>query len=446
MRYIPNSPDERADMLRTIGLDSVEQLFQAIPESLRRRESLNLPPAQSEIELLKFLNALASRNATTESHLVFLGAGAYHHYRPAHIDALISRSEFLTSYTPYQPEITQGTLQAIFEYQTMICQLTGLEVANASLYDGSTALAEAVLMAHRVTNRRRVLLGATIHPEYQAVVRGYTQTLGLELETIPYDPASGQLALNSVKLDESVAAVVAQSPNFFGVLEDLEAASQAAHQVKSLMIDVVAEPISLGLVRSPGDQGVDIVAGEGQSFGVPVSFGGPYLGLFATRQEYVRQMPGRLAGQAFDHDGRRGFVLTMSTREQHIRREKATSNICTNQGLIMLMATIYLATMGRQGLKELAWQNVQKSAYALNQIAALKGYESRFSGPRFNEFVVRTRRPVEETLARLREKRIIGGLALGRSYPELSDSLLVCVTEMTTRQEIDEFVRQLSEM
>ncbi|MBI3952101.1 MAG: aminomethyl-transferring glycine dehydrogenase subunit GcvPA [Acidobacteria bacterium] len=446
MRYIPSSPEERAEMLRLIGAESVEQLFHTIPEPLRLKEPLNLPRPQSEVELLRFLQNLTSGNATTESHSVFLGAGAYYHYRPTHIDALISRAEFLTSYTPYQPEVSQGTLQAIFEYQTMICQLTGMEVANASLYDGSTALAEAVLMAERLTHRKRILMAASVHPEYQEVVRCYTQTLGLKLETLRYDSVSGQLDLNSLAVDDSVAAVVVQSPNFFGHIEDLEAASGAAHRAKALMVTVVVEPISLGLLRSPGEQGADIVAGEGQSFGVPVSFGGPYLGLFATQKEYVRQMPGRLAGQAFDHEGRRGFVLTMSTREQHIRREKATSNICTNQGLIMLMATIYLATMGPQGLSELAAQNVQKAAYAASRIAALEGYECRFRGPRFNEFVIKTRRPVGETLARLQEKKILGGLALSRFYPELSDCMLVCVTELNSRQEIDQYVTQLADL
>jgi len=445
MRYIPNSPDERAEMLQTIGLESIDQLFHAIPEPLKLREPLKLPPAQSELEILSWLGDLAARNATTENHRVFLGAGAYHHYRPSVIDALISRSEFSTAYTPYQPEIAQGTLQAIFEYQTLICQLTGMEVANASLYDGSTALAEAVLMAERITHRRKIRMAASVHPEYQAVVRSYTRTLGLELETIPYDGVSGQLDRASLSVDESVAAVVVQSPNFFGCIEDLKTVAGAAHEFQALLIAVVAEPISLGILRSPGEQGADIVVGEGQSFGVPVSFGGPYLGLFATRQEFLRQMPGRLAGQAFDQEGRRGFVLTLSTREQHIRREKATSNICTNQGLIMLMATIYLATMGPQGLKEVAWQNVQKAAYAAHRIGALDGYHCRFSGPRFHEFVLKTKRPVQETLTRLRAKNIIGGLPLGRFYPELNDCLLVCVTEVNTRGEIDEYVSQLAD-
>jgi glycine dehydrogenase subunit 1 len=446
MRYIPSSPDERAEMLQAIGLESIDQLFQVIPEPLRLREPLNLLPPQSEIEVLKRLGDLAARNATPETHGVFLGAGAYHHWRPSLIDALISRSEFSTAYTPYQPEVAQGTLQAIFEYQTMICQLTGMDVANASLYDGSTALAEAILMAERITRRKKILMAASVHPEYQAVTRSYTKTLGLELEAIPYHSTTGQLDLASAAVDESVAAVVVQSPNFFGCLENIEAAAQAAHRTKALLIAVVTEAISLGCCRSPGEQGADIVAGEGQSLGVPVSFGGPYLGVFATRQEYLRQMPGRLVGQAYDHQGRRGFVLTLSTREQHIRRERATSNICTNQGLIMLMATIYLATMGPRGLREVAWQNVQKSAYAARRIAALNGYECRFSGPRFNEFVVKTRRPVQDTLAHLRQKNIVGGLPLSGFYPELTDCLLVCVTEMNTRAEIDDLVNQLDQL
>lgn len=446
MRYIPSSPDERAAMLRDIGATSIDDLFRAIPPSLRRRVPLRLPPPQSEMELLQTMQALASRNATAETHAVFLGAGAYRHYRPAHIDALISRSEFYTAYTPYQPEIAQGTLQAIFEYQTMLCQLTGMEVANASMYDGSTALAEAVLMAARLTHRHKILMAETVHPEYREVVRTYIQTLGLQLQTVPYERTSGQLDSRALTVDESVGAVVVQSPNFFGGIEDLQRAAEAAHRVGALMIAVVVEPISLGVLRSPGEQGADIVVGEGQSLGVPLSFGGPYLGLFATRQKYVRQMPGRLAGQAFDNRGRRGFVLTLATREQHIRREKATSNICTNQGLAMLMATIYLATMGPQGLREVAIQNVQKAAYAARRIAALNGYACRFSGPRFNEFVIRTRRPVSETLARLRERHILGGVSLERWYPELDDCVLLCVTEMNSRQEIDRLVDALAEL
>lgn len=446
MRYIPTSPKEQAEMLAAIGLQSIDQLFSTVPESLRLKEPLNLPPAHSEIELLRRLTLMAARNATSETFSMFLGAGAYHHYRPSHIDALITRSEFLTSYTPYQPEISQGTLQAIFEYQTLVCQLTGMEVANASLYDGSTAVTEAILMAHRLTRRRRVLVGASVHPEYRQVAQALTQTLGLEIELIPYEPTTGQLDISAVTLDASVAAVVVQSPNFFGVLEDLEAIGQAIHQVNGLLVSAVTEPISLGLIRTPGEQGSDIVAGEGQSLGIPLSFGGPYLGLFATRQEFIRQMPGRLAGQAYDQQGRRGFVLTLSTREQHIRREKATSNICTNQGLMMLIATIWMASLGRQGMKDIAWQNVQKAGYAAQRIAALDGYERRFTGPCFNEFVIRTRRPVSHTLARLQEHRIIGGFPLGRFYPELSDCLLVCVTEMNQREEIDQFVNRLEEL
>jgi glycine dehydrogenase subunit 1 len=446
MRYIPSSPDERAEMLREIGLETVAHLFRSIPGPLRLREPLDLPPPQSEADLLRYLRELAARNATPGTHAIFLGAGAYHHFIPAHIDTLISRSEFYTSYTPYQPEISQGTLQAIFEYQTMICQITGMDVANASLYDGSTAMAEAILMAARVTGRPKMLLAASTHPHYREVARTYTRTLGIDLSPLDYDPTTGGVDPRSVQVDDSVAAVVVQSPNFFGCVEDIEPFARAAHAAGALMVVVITEPISLGLLQSPGAAGADIVAGEGQSFGIPISFGGPYLGLFATREKFLRQMPGRLAGQAFDQHGRRGFVLTLSTREQHIRREKATSNICTNQGLFMLMATIYLATMGRRGLQEVARQNLQKAAYAADQIARLKGYQLRFTGPRFNEFVVKTRRPVAETLEHLQQKKIVGGLALDRFHPELTDCLLVCLTEMMPRAEIDRFVAALDEL
>jgi glycine dehydrogenase subunit 1 len=446
MRYIPSSPDERAEMLRQIGLETTDQLFRAVPESLKLTGPLDLPPPQSEADLLRYLRGLAARNAVPGAYAAFLGAGAYHHFIPSHVDALISRSEFYTSYTPYQPEISQGTLQAIFEYQTMICQLTGMDVANASLYDGSTALAEAVLMAARLTRRQKVLVAASVHPEYREVARTYTKTLDIELSPVAYDSATGGVDPRALRVDDSVAAVVVQSPNFFGTVEDVNPLAQAAQAAGALMVVVVGEPISLGLLQSPGAAGADIVAGEGQSFGVPVSFGGPYLGLFATREKFIRQMPGRLAGQAFDQEGRRGFVLTLSTREQHIRREKATSNICTNQGLIMLMATIYLATMGRRGLQEVAQQNVQKAAYAADHIARLKGYQLRFAGPRFNEFVVKTRRPAEETLKQLQQQNIIGGLALGPFYPELKDCVLMCVTETTARADIDRLVSALAEL
>jgi len=440
MRYIPTSPAERISMLREIGCERIEDLFDQVPESLRMDGQIGIGHPMSEPELIEFFNGLASRNGTGAQF--FLGAGAYSHFIPVIIDSLISRSEFLTAYTPYQPELSQGTLQYTFEFQTMICQLTGMDVANASLYDGSTAVAEAVLMADRVTRRNKYLIAESVHPQYREVVAAYTKNLGV---TVDYIPLSETGAINPRRLvvDDRTAAVVVQSPNFFGCIEDLKSIASAAHQAGALLIVAVAEPLSLGILKPPGHCGADIVVGEGQGFGIPLSYGGPYLGLFATLEKYVRQMPGRLAGEAFDHDGNRGYVLTLSTREQHIRREKATSNICTNQGLFALMATIYLATMGRRGLQEVARQNLQKSHYAASRIASLEGYQLRHQAPFFNEFVVNTRVPAADVVERLIQKDIVAGLPLDGYYPDMRNSLLVCVTETAKREAIDKFVAEL---
>ncbi|GBC78293.1 putative glycine dehydrogenase (decarboxylating) subunit 1 [bacterium HR08] len=446
MRYIPNSPEERAEMLRAIGCTTIEDLFRPIPEKFRLREPLRLPSARSEAELLAFFRELAARNAAATEYAVFLGAGAYHHFIPSVVEALISRAEFFTVYTPYQPEIAQGTLQALFEYQTLICQLTGMEVANASLYDGSTALAEAVLMAERLTHRREILMARSVHPEYREVVRTYTRTLGLSVRLMDYDPETGGLQARAVTPSAETAAVIVQSPNFFGVIEDLEAIAARAHEVGALCIVVITEPISLGLLRPPGELGADIVVGEGQSFGIPISFGGPYLGVFATRERFVRQMPGRIVGQTFDSRGRRGFVMTLATREQYIRREKATSNICTSQELCAIMATIYLSTMGPRGLRDVAEQNAQKAAYLAREIARQSGFRLRFCGSHFNEFVVHSEHPVALVLEKLRERKILGGLPLERYYPELRECFLVCVTEVIPRSAIETYLRVLDEL
>lgn len=444
MRYIPNSPDERQEMLRAVGLEAIENLFDSIPGELLLKEPVKTPAALSEIELLSRFEALAARNAAAQRPS-FLGAGAYTHYAPTIIDHLISRSEFFTSYTPYQPEISQGTLQAIFEFQTMVCQLTGMEVANASMYDGSTALAEAVLMAERVTRRRRAIVSAATHPEYLQVVETYVTHAGIDLVRADFDDATGQTPLSvAAALDDQTAALVIQSPNFFGSIEDVQALAARAHAAGALLILAVTESASLGLLRSPGACGADIVVAEGQSLGVPVSFGGPYLGLFATREKYARQIPGRLVGQATDKEGRRGFVLTLATREQHIRREKATSNICTNEGLIALAATIYMTTMGRRGLQEIAAHCAQKAAYAARRIAEIAGFSLPYSAPRFNEFVVRAPMNAEELLWRLAdEHNITGGLPLSRYFPDRLNDILVCVTEVNRRSEIDALVNGL---
>ena len=445
MRYIPNAPEERAEMLHQIGLSSAAELFDSIPKDLRLSRNLNTTAALSEIELLAGFEQMAERNQGAR-RISFLGAGAYSHYIPTIVDHIISRSEFFTAYTPYQPEISQGTLQVIFEFQTLVCQLTGMDVANASMYDGSTALAEAVLMAERVTKRSKVVACGAIHPEYLEVVTTYVQHAGIELLRADPDSKTGQTSIASVEklLDDKTAALVVQSPNFFGCIEDVAALAERAHAAGALLVVAVTEAISLGLLKSPGACGADIVVAEGQSFGVPLSFGGPYVGLFATRDKYARQIPGRLVGEAYDKEGRRGFVLTLATREQHIRREKATSNICTNEGLIALAATVYLETMGRRGLQEVAQQCVQKTAYAVQQIAAINGYSIPFSAPRFNEFVVRAPVPAKELLARLAtERNIIGGLRLSRYFKDRPNDFLVCVTEMNSRADIDALVEGL---
>src|SRR5580765_6659231 len=376
-------------MLKQIGVASIENLFASIPEQLRLRQPLDVPAAMSELELLRRFDELGARNRAAR-RISFLGAGAYSHYVPTIVDHLISRSEFFTAYTPYQPEISQGTLQTIFEFQTLVCQLTGMDLANASMYDGSTAMAEAVLMAERVTKRSKVVVSAAIHPQYLEVAHTYVQHAGIDLQYASVDENSGQTPPSMFdSIDDKTAAIVIQSPNFFGCIEDVAALADKAHAVGALLIVAVTEAMSFGLLRSPGACGADIVVAEGQSFGVPLSFGGPYVGLFATRDKFARQIPGRLVGEAYDKNGRRGFVLTLATREQHIRREKATSNICTNEGLIALAATIYLETMGRRGVQDVANQCAQKAHYTAREIEKLEGFSLPFSAPFFNEFVVR---------------------------------------------------------
>jgi glycine dehydrogenase subunit 1 len=434
-------------MLQRIGLNSAEQLFDSIPADLQLRQHLDVPGAVSEMELLATFEAMAARNNAARRPS-FLGAGAYSHYSPTVVDHLIQRSEFFTAYTPYQPEISQGTLQVIFEFQTLVCQLTGMDVANASMYDGSTALAEAVLMAERVTRRSKVAVSNAVHPEFLEVANTYVQHAGIGLQHLDFDGQTGQTSTNALDaLDDKTAALVIQSPNFFGCIEDARALAERAHSVGALLIVSVTESISLGLLRSPGSCGADIVVAEGQSFGVPLSYGGPYLGLFATRDRFARQMPGRLVGEAVDKQGRRGFVLTLATREQHIRREKATSNICTNEGLIALAATIYLETMGPRGMQEVAQQCAQKAAYTARRINEIAGFSTPFNAPRFNEFVVRAPTDAAQLLSRLAaEKNITGGLALSRYYNDRPNDFLVCVTETNSRAEIDALVEGLKDL
>ncbi len=443
MPYIPHSDEDRKAMLAAIGVRSIEELFEDVPEHARFPE-LNLAPALSEMEVRWELEALAGANFTTADGPCFLGAGAYRHFAPAVVDAVLRRGEFYTAYTPYQPEISQGTLQAIFEYQTMICALTGMEVSNASHYDGATATAEAVITAiniHRL-KRRKVVISPFVHPEYRAVVRTYTQGMGL---TVVGDEDGGLQDDNGLSglLDDTTACLVVQYPDFLGCVEDLSGLSEAAHAAGALLV-VVADPIALGLLKPPGEFGADIVVGEGQGMGAGLNFGGPYLGFFATRKKYVRKMAGRLVGQTVDAEGERGFVLTLSTREQHIRRERATSNICTNQGLVALAAAVYMAALGRCGMRQVAELCYHKAHYAADRIDELEGYAVVRDKPFFKEFVVRCPRPVREINDyMLDEWGITGGYDLGRDYPQLKDHMLLCVTEMNPKEEIDLLVEAL---
>ncbi|MBI2150439.1 MAG: aminomethyl-transferring glycine dehydrogenase subunit GcvPA [Acidobacteria bacterium] len=436
MRYIPSSHADRQEMLAAIGAGSIEQLFSSIPEKLRLRRPLEIPKALSEPELLDYFRERAAKNSVDNPS--FIGAGVYRHYIPVVVDALISRSEFYTAYTPYQAEISQGTLQAIFEFQTYMAQLTGMEVANASLYDGSTGLAEAVLMAQRITRKNRFLVAKTVHPEHRAVASTYARNLGVQLEMVDYTE-DGRLDVARLEsmIGKDVAAVVVQSPNFFGTIEETHDISEIAHRYGALSIVTVCEAVSLGILKPPGDgaseaRTADIVAGEAQALGVPPSFGGPHVGFMATRERYVRQMPGRLVGMGRDHSGRRGFVLTLSTREQHIRRERATSNICTNQSLCALMVTVYLATVGPKGLREIGEQNILKTNYAVSQIQSRAKHRVLFSAPRFNEFVIQGESDCPAH-----------GVALSRFYPELRNAALLCVTETATKEQIDGLVKGL---
>ncbi len=437
MRYLPKSPDERAAMLADLGLASAEELFASIPDSLRQAKPLAIPAGQSEYEIRDYFEARGCESS--RGYASFLGAGSYQHLRPVVIDAMATRGEFLTAYTPYQAEISQGVLMSIFEFQTMVAQLTGMEVANASMYDGSTAVPEAGMMAVRITRRDRLLVAGTIHPEYREVLDTYYQHQALSAGTVAYDPANGQVDMADLeaKLSANVAAVVIQSPNFFGIVERVAAIAELVHRHGALLVVVVSEAASLGLLAPPRE--ADIVAGELQSFAHPTSYGGPYVGILATKMRHIRQMPGRLVGETRDAKGRRAFCLTLATREQHIRRARATSNICTNQALVALMATVYMALLGKKGLRELAEQNLSKAHYLARRLRAT-GADLPFSGPFFNEFVVRPNGPsgreVNETALR---QQIIGGLDLARFYPELDGALLVCATESSTRESIERY-------
>ena len=443
MRYLPKSPDERKQMLAEIGARSIDDLFAVIPAEYRITRDLDVPRQQAESEIVDYFRAASDRNAT--GYASFLGAGAYRHYRPVIIDSLVQRGEFLTSYTPYQAEITQGTLQAIFEFQTMIAELTGMDVANASMYDGSTGAAEAVMMAVRVTGRHKAVVAAKVHPEYREVLATYAKHQGLPSTLITYNKETGRIDLAALEaaVTGETAAVLVQSPNFFGIIEDIPAIAAIAHAKGALLIVSIAEAVSLGVVRPPVE--ADIVSMEAQSFGVALSYGGPFCGVIAAKEQYVRQMPGRLVGQTVDGNGNRGFVLTLATREQHIRREKATSNICTNQALVALMATIFLAVYGKEGIRELAEHNLAKADYAAKTLAAQPGAKLLFTGaPRFHEFVLQTDEAPAAWSKRLLDEKIVGGVELSRWYPELGNATLWCATEVVTREQIDKAAKVLA--
>ncbi len=436
MRYLPKSPAEREKMLAEIGAASIDDLFAVIPARRRLSRDLAVPRQHAESEIIDYFRAAGAKNST--GFASFLGAGAYRHYRPVIIDSLIQRGEFLTSYTPYQAEISQGTLQAIFEFQTMIAELTGMDVANASMYDGSTGAAEAVMMASRVTGRHKAVVAATVHPEYREVLATYTSHQGLPATLVGYNRETGRIDLAALDaaITQETAAVLVQSPNFFGIVEDIPAIAAIAHAKGALLIVSIAEAVSLGVARPPVE--ADIVSLEAQSFGVALSYGGPFCGVLATREQFVRQMPGRLVGQTVDGSGYRGFVLTLSTREQHIRREKATSNICTNQALVALMATIFLSVYGKEGIRELAEHNLAKADCAAKTLSAQPGAKLLFHGaPRFHEFVLQTEESPAALSQRLIENEIVGGIDLSRWYPELRNCTLWCATEVVTRAQID---------
>jgi glycine dehydrogenase subunit 1 len=446
-RYLSLSDEERAAMLQAIGVERIDDLFTSIPEPLRLKRPLDVPGPLAEIDLLAEMSAHAGANGAPDPRFQFLGAGAYRHYAPAIVDHLISRTEFYSSYTPYQPEITQGTLQAVFEYQTLVCQLTGLDLSNASMYEGASSLAEALLMAERVAPRGRVVLSDQIHPEYLQVVRTYLANMEIAVDSFGHradgsaDPQAARRALET-----KASAIVVQHPNFLGCLEEVEAMAEAARKGGAFLIVVVTEPISLGLLRAPGTQGADIVVGEGQGLGVPLSYGGPFLGFLAARQSFLRQMPGRLVGEARDADGRRGYVLTLSTREQHIRREKATSNICTNEGLCATTAAIFMAALGKSGLMELARHTHAKASYARERIGRAPGCALPYAAPIFNEFVVRLPIPAEKAVATLAAQGLVAGVPLSRYAGGALNDLLLAVTEVNTRAAIDKLADALGRL
>ncbi len=435
--YIATTHEDEQEMLKAIGLNSLDDLFADIPEELRLKRDLDLPKAKSELEVSSYLTSLANKNCSTSEMACFLGAGAYDHYIPSVIDHIISRSEFYTSYTPYQPEISQGTLQYIFEFQTLICNLTGMDVANASLYDGGTAVAEAALMACSQTRKEEILISKTVRPETRRILETYAHVQNLKVVEIEMKDGVTDLADLESKVSDETAAVIVQSPNFFGIIEDLKATGEVAHKGKKTIFVASVDPISLAILKKPADLGVDVVVGEAQGMGIPLSFGGPYLGFIATKDEFLRKLPGRIVGETLDKNGKRSYVLTLTAREQHIRREKATSNICSNQGLNVLAATIYMVTMGKEGMKEVAMQSAKKAQYAFEVLTKSGKFKPVFNKPFFKEFVVSSDLDPEVIKKDLLNEKIIGGYNLGKDYPQLENGVLYAVTEKRTKDEID---------
>jgi glycine dehydrogenase subunit 1 len=442
-RYLPMTEQDQKEMLEAIGVSSVDELFEDIPEKVRFKGEYNIKKAKAETTLMKELSQMAARNADLRSNSSFLGAGVYDHYMPVIVDHVLSRSEFYTAYTPYQPEISQGELQAIFEFQTMICELTGMDVANSSMYDGGTALAEAAMLSAGQTKRKKVLVSSTVHPESKDVLRSYAKGQYIEVVEIPHkNGVTDEKALEELMSDE-IAAVIVQYPNFFGRIEELAKLESIVHDKKAMFV-VSSNPLALGVLTPPGKLGADIVIGDAQPFGIPTAFGGPHCGYFAVTKKLMRKVPGRLVGQTVDEDGQRGFVLTLQAREQHIRRDKATSNICSNQALNALAASVAMTALGKNGVKEMAVQNIQKAHYTKETLKQ-SGVEIAFEGPSFNEFVIKTKRPVKEINSGLLQKGIIGGYDLGQVDSDLHHHMLVAVTELRTKEEIDTFAKELGD-
>ena len=442
-RYLPMTEKDMQEMLDTIGVSNVNELFADIPEKVRFEGPYKIKEAKSESELMKELADLASQNKNLKDYASFLGAGVYDHYMPVIVDHVISRSEFYTAYTPYQPEISQGELQAIFEFQSMICELTGMDVANSSMYDGPTSLAEAAMLSCGHTKKKKVLISSAVHPEAKDVVKSYAK--GQYIEVVEVPATNGVTDLEALKelMSDEIGAVLVQYPNFFGQIESLKDIEQIVHETKAMFV-VSSNPMSLGALTPPGKLGADIVVGDAQPFGIPTQFGGPHCGYFAVTTKLMRKVPGRLVGQTVDEEGRRGFVLTLQAREQHIRRDKATSNICSNQALNALAASVAMTALGKKGVKEMAIRNIQKAQYAKTAMEQ-NGLEVVFTGPFFNEFVVKLNRPVQEINEGLLNKGIIGGYDLGQTFPELEQHMLIAVTELRTKEEIDTLAKELGD-